>query len=68
VAEERLLIATKNRNIEIVVPTSFTPEEEIERPTSTDPPGRPQSVEKGSEVGRFEYFPGPEVGVVAQLH
>jgi hypothetical protein len=68
VAEERGLIAPQNSDIEIVVATSFSPEEEIERPASADPPRRPQPVEKASEVCGLEWLPSPKVSVIARLH
>jgi hypothetical protein len=68
VAEEHVLIPPQKSDVEVDVPTSIAPEEEIERPASTDPPGRPQPEENASEVGGFEWLPGPEVGVIARLH
>jgi hypothetical protein len=68
VAEERALIAPQNSDVEVIVATSFTPEEEIESPASADPPRRPQPVEKASEVCGLEWLPSPKVRIVARLH
>jgi hypothetical protein len=68
VAEERVLIASQNSGVEVVVPTGFAPEEEIQSPAPTDPPRRLQAVENASEICGVEWLPGPEVGVIARLH
>jgi hypothetical protein len=68
VAEECGLIAPQNSDVEIVVARSFTPEEEIERPASADPPRRPQPVENASEVCGLEWLPSPKVSVIERLH
>jgi hypothetical protein len=68
VAEEGALIAAQNSDVEVVVATSFTPEEEIESPASADPPRRPQPVEKASEVCGLEWLPSPKVRIIARLH
>jgi hypothetical protein len=61
-------MAPQNRNVEVLVPTSLMPEEEIESPASTDPPRRPQPVQKAGEIRGAEWFPGPKVSVIARLH
>ena len=68
VAEERALIAPQNSDVEIVVATCFTPEKEIESPASTDPPRRPQPVEKASKLCSLQWLPGPKVRIIARLH
>jgi hypothetical protein len=61
-------MAPQNSGVEVVVPTSFTPEEEIESPASADPPRRLQPVEKAGEVCGLEWLPSPKVRIIAWLH
>jgi hypothetical protein len=68
VVEEGALIVPQNSDVEVVVATGFTPDEEIESPASADPPRRPQPVEKASEVCGLEWLPSPKVRIVARLH
>jgi hypothetical protein len=67
VVEERELVVSEEGDVEVVVATRLAIEEEVQRPSSTDPPGSGEAGEKHGNLLGLDGLPRPQVGVITSV-